>query len=110
MELEKLLTPEQLAELLGVKLSWVYRHSAPGCDPPEQRLPSVKVGRKVRFERSAIQAWLAGNSGASGGPDAPENADSRAVGRSRSDSFEKGRVGTHAGNGHVKSSVPVTEG
>lgn len=58
MELEKLLTPEELAERLNVKLGWIYRHSAPGCDPPSQRLPVTMVGKKLRFRPSEVARWL----------------------------------------------------
>jgi excisionase family DNA binding protein len=101
----ELLTIDELAAWLKVPKSWCYRATA------ARTIPFVRVGRHVRFERAAIQAWLAGSSGASRGPDAPGNADSRAVGRSRSDSFEKARVvGTHASNGHVRTSGELPEG
>jgi excisionase family DNA binding protein len=112
MELETLLTPEQLAERLGVPISWVYRHSAPGCCP-DQRLPSVKVGRHLRFRREEIQIWLDANSGracdASDGQEAHPDANSRTLARHRRDFNAKGEVGAHGANGREKSSSSETE-
>jgi excisionase family DNA binding protein len=55
MDTSKLLTVEQVAELLSVPVSWVYGHtSGKGA-----RLPHVKVGRLLRFRKDAIEAWIA---------------------------------------------------
>ena len=111
MELEKLLTPEQLAERWEVKLSWVYRHSAPGCKPVEQRLPTVMVGKKLRFRPSEINAWLARQRDrVNAVPAAPGEPDSRAVAASGSRFLgQTGRNG-HGTNGDGKSSGCETEG
>jgi len=50
--MEKLLTPEELAELLGIKLSTVYSWTH------LQFIPHIKVGRLVRFKESEVQKWL----------------------------------------------------
>lgn len=73
MEIEKLLTPEELAERLGVPLSWIYRHTAPSR-PAAQRLPSVRLDRHLRFRPSEIEAWLS-KSAAGTSSDAPADAE-----------------------------------
>jgi len=43
---------DQLAEYLGVPASWIYdNHSKLG-------LPSMKVGRRLRFRLRHVDAWL----------------------------------------------------
>jgi excisionase family DNA binding protein len=55
-ELDKLLTVQELAGLLHVPASWIYeRTRRRGVD----RLPFVKLGKYVRFERTAVQIFLA---------------------------------------------------
>jgi len=48
----ELLTPEQVAEMLQVKLSTVYSWTH------QRVIPYFKVGRLVRFTRSGIEKWL----------------------------------------------------
>jgi excisionase family DNA binding protein len=48
----QLLTIEQLAERLGITVRHVRRLVA------ERRVPYLKVGRLVRFDPEAINAWL----------------------------------------------------
>jgi excisionase family DNA binding protein len=50
---DPLLRPEQVAELLAVKPSWVYEAVRTG------RLPCVRVGRHIRFTQSMLEDWLA---------------------------------------------------
>jgi excisionase family DNA binding protein len=52
-EKEKLLTPEQAAELIGVKKEWLYRHA--------KQLPFCRrLSRKaVRFNETGLKRWLA---------------------------------------------------
>jgi excisionase family DNA binding protein len=52
---EPLLTAQQVARLLGVPRTSVYGYARRGRDP----LPAVRVGRHVRFQRTAIERWLA---------------------------------------------------
>ena len=52
---EELLTVEELAHRLKVPASWVYQHTR---SRGRQRLPSIKMGKYLRFEWSSIQAWL----------------------------------------------------
>jgi len=49
---EKLLTAKELAVELGVKLSTVYYWTHIGY------VPTVKMGRFIRFRRSSIYKWL----------------------------------------------------
>ena len=48
-----LLRPEQAAELLAVKPSWVYEAVRAG------RLPCLRVGRHIRFTQAMLETWLA---------------------------------------------------
>jgi excisionase family DNA binding protein len=48
----KLLKPEEVAALLRVDRSWVYRAAREG------KLPHVKLGHYVRFEEAGLHAWL----------------------------------------------------
>lgn len=48
-----LLTAAQVAELLGVPVSWVYEQSRRG------RIPTVTLGRYRRYRREAIESWVA---------------------------------------------------
>ena len=49
-----LLTPDQAAELLSVKTSWIYEATRTG------RLPCIRLGRHIRFTRAMLEEWLAG--------------------------------------------------
>ena len=51
--MEKLLTPSEAAELLGVKLSTLYTWAA------RRQVPAQKVGRSLRFSPAALSKWLA---------------------------------------------------
>jgi len=48
----KLLTPVEIAELLGVRESTIYQWTHQGF------IPHVKLGRFVRFRESNISKWL----------------------------------------------------
>jgi excisionase family DNA binding protein len=47
-----LLRPDQAAELLSVKTSWVYDAVQNG------RLPCLRIGRHIRFTRAMLEDWL----------------------------------------------------
>ena len=47
-----LLTPQELADELGVKISTVYHWSHIGY------IPTVKLGNLLRFRRASIEIWL----------------------------------------------------
>lgn len=49
---DQLLTPQELASELGVKLSTIYHWSHIGF------IPTVKLGRLIRFRRSSVMRWL----------------------------------------------------
>ena len=53
MELEDLLTPEQLCELLHVQRTWIYRKVR------ERSIPHLHLGRYLRLYRPAIEKWVA---------------------------------------------------
>ncbi len=56
--MEALMTIEEVAELLRVPESWVYTRTAPKCTPA-LRLPHLKIGRYLRFERAKVVEWMA---------------------------------------------------
>jgi excisionase family DNA binding protein len=47
-----LLRPDQAAELLAVKPSWIYEAVR------TQTLPCIRVGRHIRFTRAMLEEWL----------------------------------------------------
>ena len=49
---EPLLTASDAAALLSVRPSWIYEAVRDG------RLPSVRVGRHIRFVRSDLEDWV----------------------------------------------------
>lgn len=51
----QLLTPQEVAELLSVPVSWVYKRTERGASDP---IPHLKLGKYLRFEREAVEAWL----------------------------------------------------
>ena len=53
--LDPILTPGEVADLLRMRKSWVYNAARTG------ELPHLRLGRAVRFRRSAIDAYLAGH-------------------------------------------------
>lgn len=50
-----LISAEQLAEELGVSVRYVRRIIA------ERRIPYVKVGHLIRFQRDDVQRWVEAN-------------------------------------------------
>jgi len=50
---ERLLSAKEVAELLAVPESWVREATREG------RIPYLALGRYRRYEREAIEAWLA---------------------------------------------------
>jgi excisionase family DNA binding protein len=55
--IEQLLTPEEAAEILRVKLSWLYQHTRRRT---QDRIPFVKVGRYLRFREQDLVAYIEG--------------------------------------------------
>jgi excisionase family DNA binding protein len=50
---DPLLTADEVAELLRVTRAWVYSETR------ARRIPHVRLGRYVRYRRSAVEAWVA---------------------------------------------------
>jgi len=48
----KYYTPQELADLLGVKVSTIYNWSH------IKFLPTTKIGKVIRFRKDAIDKWL----------------------------------------------------
>ncbi len=59
---EHLLTPEEAAEILRVKLSWLYQHTRRRT---QDRIPFVKIGRYLRFREQDLVAYIEGRRGKS---------------------------------------------
>jgi len=55
LAMNPLLTVTEVAQLLGISEAWVYQHS---CGARRPNLPSVKLGRAVRFRLEAVQAFI----------------------------------------------------
>jgi len=49
----RLLTADEVAEMLRVDRSWVYSATRSG------RIPHIRLGRYVRFSEAAIETWMA---------------------------------------------------
>jgi excisionase family DNA binding protein len=49
---EPLLTAEQVAEMIGMRVDYVYALSRRG------RIPTITFGRTRRYRREAIEQWL----------------------------------------------------
>ena len=54
-ELNRLLTVEELAELLQVPASWVYGHTRRRS---MNRIPGFRLGKYWRFREADVLAWL----------------------------------------------------
>ena len=50
--MRKLMTAQQVAELLEVDPSWIYAETRAG------RFPHVRLGRYRRFKLSAVERWI----------------------------------------------------
>ena len=68
---EPLLTPEEAARLLRATPYWVTERARRG------EIPCVRVGRKVAFLRSDLEAWVADHRAGQTAHDVPVNADWR---------------------------------
>jgi excisionase family DNA binding protein len=53
---QRLLTVEQVAQMLGMSGAWVYQHSSGARRP---LLPSVRLGRSIRFRRESLERFVA---------------------------------------------------
>lgn len=52
--MDRLLNVAELAEVLGVKKSWVYEMARPG----NLKLPCMKIGKYTRFKLSEVLRFL----------------------------------------------------
>ena len=52
---DELLTVNDAARLLNVTISWVYEHTR---DDADDRLPFVKLGKYVRFDRTDLREYI----------------------------------------------------
>ena len=50
--MKRLLTPRELSEIFGVKLSTIYQWSC------QEFVPKKKLGRLLRFDEQDIERWL----------------------------------------------------
>jgi excisionase family DNA binding protein len=51
---ERLLTPKDVAEILSVSVAWVLDHAS----RRRPLLPSVKLGKAVRFRREEVEEFI----------------------------------------------------
>jgi excisionase family DNA binding protein len=49
---DRLLTADEVAEILHVTKAWVYDQTR------QHRMPHVRLGRYVRYRRSAVASWI----------------------------------------------------
>lgn len=52
---DELLTVHDAARFLNVSASWVYEHTRDNAD---DRLPFVKLGKYLRFDRTDLRAYI----------------------------------------------------
>ena len=52
MNVDRLLTADEVAEMLSVPVRWVREHSRSGL------IPHVQLGRYVRYRGDAVVAWI----------------------------------------------------
>lgn len=55
--MDKLLTPAQLAGLLGLATQTIYNRHCMGAPLP----PCVRIGRVIRFPLTGVETWIAGH-------------------------------------------------
>ena len=56
--LDELLTVDEVAVLLKVSRSWVYERTRARNGQASERLPHIKIGKYVRFDRRALRTFL----------------------------------------------------
>ena len=54
MDTNALVTPHELAEILRVRVSWIYQRTRLG----QEAIPHLRVGRYVRFDPQQVIAFL----------------------------------------------------
>jgi excisionase family DNA binding protein len=53
----RLLTAEEVAAMLQVKVSWVREKTRKRC-PVTERIPHVRLGKYVRFNEQIVTEWM----------------------------------------------------
>jgi len=67
--MDRLLTAEEVAERLGMRIDWVWAQAR------ANRIPHVRLGRYRRFRESAVEAWIQElETGGAAPPSAPRAA------------------------------------
>lgn len=61
-----LLTIEELSEKLKMPKSWIYARTMPRGQSKD-RIPSLRLGKYLRFDHDQVEQWLAGHSKEGGG-------------------------------------------
>jgi predicted DNA-binding transcriptional regulator AlpA len=51
---DKLLTPDEVAAMLDVKISWLMDH----VSRVEPIIPHIRLGKMIRFKRNDVIAWI----------------------------------------------------
>jgi excisionase family DNA binding protein len=57
-DVHDLLTVDDVAALLKVSRSWVYDRTRARHSTSSERLPHIKIGKYVRFDRRAVETFL----------------------------------------------------
>jgi excisionase family DNA binding protein len=52
--MEKLLTAEEVAQILNMSTAWVYDHA----DRKQPKVPCVRLGKAVRFRPEDVQTFI----------------------------------------------------
>ncbi|MBM3301790.1 MAG: helix-turn-helix domain-containing protein [Deltaproteobacteria bacterium] len=52
VKLNRLLTVDEVSELLGLTNEAIWRYVR------SRRLPAIRIGRQIRFEEAAIRRWV----------------------------------------------------
>jgi excisionase family DNA binding protein len=51
--IERLLTPQEAADLLRVSMSWLAKARMRGDGPPY-----IRIGRSIRYSEAALHQWM----------------------------------------------------
>lgn len=53
----RLLTVEEVAAMLQVKISWVRERTRERC-PVSEQIPHIRLGKYVRFNEQVVSEWM----------------------------------------------------
>lgn len=62
-EARRLLTPQEVADLLQVSVSWVHKRTGPGAT---SQIPHHRVGGLLRFDLVEVREWIDQNRASNG--------------------------------------------